>query len=97
MYTIYKCVFTSDVFADINLFKYNAGHFFFMTFVMFSIWRITVTQCCWGLVEGEPKMKALISNIIQFCLDEKKARCKNPKPKKSFNKRMPLLLRYTKP
>lgn len=29
MYTIYKCVFTSDVFADINLFKYNAGHFFY--------------------------------------------------------------------
>lgn len=51
MYTIYKCVFTSDVFADINLFKYNAGHFF-MTFVMFFRWRITVTQCCWGLVEG---------------------------------------------
>lgn len=28
MYSVYKCVFTSDVFADINLFKYNAGHFF---------------------------------------------------------------------
>lgn len=42
-------------------------------------------------------MKALISNIIQFCLDEKKERCKNPKPKKSFNERMPLLLQYTKP
>lgn len=29
MYSVYKCVFTSDVFADINLFKYNAGHFFY--------------------------------------------------------------------
>lgn len=32
MYSVYKCVFTSDVFADINLFKYNAGHFFFYDF-----------------------------------------------------------------
>lgn len=32
MYSVYKCVFTSDVYADINLFKYNAGHFFFMIF-----------------------------------------------------------------
>lgn len=29
VYSVYKCVFTSDVFADINLFKYNAGHFFY--------------------------------------------------------------------
>lgn len=28
MYTVYKCVFTSDVFADINLFKHNAGLFY---------------------------------------------------------------------
>lgn len=32
VYSVYKCVFTSDVFADINLFKYNAGHFFFYDF-----------------------------------------------------------------
>lgn len=32
VYSVYKCVFTSDVFADINLFKYNAGHFFLMIF-----------------------------------------------------------------